>query len=127
MELAQAAALVTAGPPSPNSIETWQEAMFIAMRGTKNGLTRPEPRRAIVSVAVAMVVTPPPPLLITAATRSRSTSPRSRPESSKASRAATTAIWAKRAMRLAALGSMRDSGSKSSTSAAIWTFSALGS
>ena len=67
---------------------------------------------------------PPPPVLTTTPTRSRSSSviaAKSIPESATASLPAAIAKWMKRVIRRAIFGSIAAAGSKSRTSAAIWT------
>ena len=122
MLLAQAASEVIVGPRRPSSIETWQEAMLPAIIGTNSAETRPGPRSLSTLDWSAIVVTPPPPVLTTVAIRSGSRRLRSSPASATASRAAATPSWLKRAIRRAALASIKSVGSNSGISAAICTF-----
>ena len=67
---------------------------------------------------------PPPPVLTTTPTRSRCSwliAAKSMPESATASLPAAMAKWMNRLIRRAIFGSMCFDGSKSRTSAAIWT------
>ena len=121
---AQAATWVMTGPVSPYFIETWAAAMLPDTAGIANGLTWPGPFSHSVLAPSITCSMPPPPVLMTTATRSRSSgvqAAKSSPERSTASVAAATPKWMNRLIRRTIFRSIVSVGSKSLTSAAIFT------
>ena len=108
-------------PLRPKRMDTWPAAMLAMDMGTKKGLTRSKPLASPLACSSSMVGRPPMPLEMMVAKRLVSVCSRSRPESSMASAAATTANWVKRAILRASRLSIRTVGSKSLTSAASLT------
>ena len=126
-DVAHAATWVMTGPVRPYSIDSMQLAMDGESAGTANADTNRGPLVSWTCVPSMIDSIPPPPVLTTTPTRSRCSgviAAKSMPDAATASLPAPIARWMKRVIRRAILGSMTVPGSKSSTSAAIWTSNA---
>src|SRR5580700_1317981 len=116
----QAVAVASFGPLAPSRIETWPAARLIMAAGIKKGeiLRGPPSNRAVCSRS--MISNPPIPEPMCTPTRSALSGVICRPEILNASSAAAIARWMKRPIFLTSFFSMKLSGSKFLTSAAIW-------
>ncbi len=129
-EVAQAATWVMTGPVRPYSIESIAAPIEPDRAGMANAETNRGPFWSWTWVPSMICSIPPPPVFTTTPTRSRSSwdiAAKSIPESRTASLPAAIAKWMKRLIRRAIFGSIATVGSKSRTSAAIWTSNADGS
>jgi hypothetical protein len=123
-DVAQAATWVMTGPVRPHSIDSIAAPIDPDSAGIANGDTKRGPFWSWTWVPSMICSIPPPPVLTTTPTLSRCSgdiAEKSMPESATASLPDAIAKWMNRLIRLAIFGSMNFAGSKSSTSAAIWT------
>src|ERR1035437_4606468 len=123
-DVAQAATWVITGPVRWYSIERRQAPIEPDRAGTAKGLTKRGPFVSATWVPSMICSIPPPPVFITTPTRSRWSSliaVKSIPDEATASLPAAIANWMKRLIRRAILASIATVGSKSRTSAAIFT------
>src|SRR6202451_761830 len=116
----QAVAVASLGPLAPVRMETWPAARLMMAAGIKNGeiLRGPPSNRAVCSRS--MMSNPPMPDPICTPTRSAFSGVICRADILNASSAAAMARWMKRPIFLTSFFSMKFSGSKFLTSAAIW-------
>src|SRR5713226_8959610 len=116
----QAVAVASLGPLAPKRMETWPAARLIMAAGIKNGeiLRGPPSNSAVCSRS--MMSNPPMPEPICTPTRSSFSGVIFSPDILNASSAAATARWMKRPIFFTSFFSMKFSGSKFLTSAAIW-------
>src|ERR1019366_633283 len=127
---AQAATWVMTGPVRPYSMDSMQAPIEPDRAGTAKGLTKRGPFVSETWVPSMICSIPPPPVFITTPTRSRWSwliAAKSIPEEATASFPAAIANWMKRLIRRAILASIATVGSKSRTSAAIFTSKLAGS
>ncbi len=117
---AQAVQVELRGPVEPSSSDTCAAPMLGIIMGTSSGLVRSGPFSMRFSISLCNVCRPPTPLPTTAPTRSGSART-STAASSAAIFAAATAYRENRSRRRTLRLSMNRSGSKSLTSAAMWT------
>ncbi len=108
------------GPRAPTSMARFPDAMLTTSMGIRKGLTRDGPFSSRIWYWVSQVAMPPMPEHTQVPMRS-ALAAISRPDSRMASRPAAIAIWQKRSIRRADLGSRTAAGSKSQASAAIRT------
>src|SRR5271165_590885 len=116
----QAVAVASFGPLAPKRMETWPAARLIMAAGIKNGeiLRGPPSNSAVCSRS--MMSNPPMPDPMCTPTRSAFSGVICRADILNASSAAAMARWMKRPIFLTSFFSMKFSGSKFLTSAAIW-------
>ena len=129
-DVAQAATWVMTGPVSPYSIDSRQPAIDPDSAGIANGDTKRGPLVSWTWVPSMISSIPPPPVFTTTPTRSSCSgviAAKSIPDEATASLPAPIARWMNRLIRRAILASIAIVGSKSRTSAAIWTSNPLGS
>ena len=129
-DVAHAATWVMTGPVRPYSIDSMRRPSSPTGPGSRTPTTNRGPFVSWTWVPSMICSIPPPPVLTTTPTRSRCSSviaAKSIPESATASLPAAIAKWMNRLIRRAIFGSMADVGSKSRTSAAIWTSKPVGS
>jgi len=120
-EEAHAVAVASLGPRAPKRMETWPAARLMMAPGMKKGEILRGPPASITECSRSMTSKPPIPEPMWTPTRSRLESSILRPEWSMASCAAAIAKWMKRPILRASFFSMKRSGSKSLTSAAMRT------
>src|ERR1700688_4705871 len=121
----QAVAVASFGPLAPRRMETWPASRLMMAAGIKNGeiLRGPPSKRAVCSRS--MMSNPPMPEPMCTPTRSSFSGVIFRADILNASSAAAIARWMKRPIFFTSFFSMKFSGSKFLTSAAIWQAKAL--
>src|SRR5580704_4549693 len=121
----QAVAVASLGPLAPKRIETWPAARLTMAAGIKNGEILRGPPSIRARCSRSIMSKPPMPEPMCTPTRSSFSGVIFRPDILNASSAAAIARWIKRPIFFTSFFSMKFSGSKFLTSAAIWQAKAL--
>src|SRR5580704_5835415 len=116
----QAVAVASLGPLAPKRMETWPAARLIMAAGIKNGEILRGPPSMRATCSRSMMSNPPIPDPMCTPTRSAFSGVICKADILNASSAAAMARWMKRPIFLTSFFSMKLSGSKFLTSAAIW-------
>ena len=116
----QAVAVASFGPLAPQRMETWPAARLMMAAGMKKGEILRGPPSISAACSRSMMSNPPMPEPMCTPTRSSFSGVIFRPDIFIASSAAAMARWMKRPIFFTSFFSMKFSGSKFLTSAAIW-------